>query len=167
MITLARLSIEEVLPFTGKNAPSKLYHVNGVPYMVKMSSLRYQTFQKSLSCVQCGLEGEFFLLQYSPMNKKKSKGKIVCHIENCELCAMKLASIAHNEPEGWEKPHFNLYHMGKKGGLILMTKDHVIPKSKNGPNRIENLQTMCMTCNIKKGNTMPGEEIASLTKIGD
>ena len=163
MITLAKFSIEEVLPFTGRGKPSKVYYVNGIPYVIKMSSLRYQTFQKSIKCVQCGLSGDFFLLQYSPFNEKKSKEKVVCHISDCEMCAMRLESLEHRQPEGWEKPHFNLYHMGKKGGLILMTKDHIIPKSRNGRDHIDNLQTMCITCNLRKSNTMPGDEI----KVGD
>ena len=36
-----------------------------------------------------------------------------------------------------------------------MTKDHIIPKSKGGPDCIENFQTMCEECNKKKKNTMP------------
>ena len=36
-----------------------------------------------------------------------------------------------------------------------MTKDHIVPKSKGGPDCIENFQTMCEECNKKKKNTMP------------
>jgi len=35
-----------------------------------------------------------------------------------------------------------------------MTKDHIIPSSKGGVNKLRNLQTMCVTCNVKKGNTI-------------
>lgn len=34
----------------------------------------------------------------------------------------------------------------------LMTKDHIVPKSKGGPNRLHNYQTMCATCNHRKGD---------------
>ena len=47
-------------------------------------------------------------------------------------------------------PHFNLYGE-RDGGLVLMTKDHVIPASVGGSSRPSNLQTMCATCNRLKG----------------
>lgn len=52
-------------------------------------------------------------------------------------------------------PHANLYHRRKDGSLMLMTKDHIIPKSKGGRNHINNLQTMCSACNETKGNRIP------------
>lgn len=33
-----------------------------------------------------------------------------------------------------------------------LTVDHIIPKSKGGPDDLENLQPMCTKCNTKKGN---------------
>lgn len=44
--------------------------------------------------------------------------------------------------------HFNLY--ADDGTLI--TKDHIVPRSKGGPDCVENMQTMCITCNKEKGN---------------
>jgi 5-methylcytosine-specific restriction endonuclease McrA len=51
--------------------------------------------------------------------------------------------------------HFNLYCV--EGDIqIQMTKDHIIPKSRGGKDRIENMQTMCATCNRNKGNKING-----------
>ena len=50
--------------------------------------------------------------------------------------------------------HFNLY--AEDG--TLMTKDHIIPKSKGGMDRVSNMQTMCYPCNKAKGATCPGYE---------
>jgi len=50
-------------------------------------------------------------------------------------------------------PHFNLYHKDDKEE-ILMTQDHIFPKSKGGAHCLENLQTMCFKCNHKKGNAI-------------
>lgn len=52
-----------------------------------------------------------------------------------------------------DNPHFNLYAL-KEGKEVLMTKDHIIPKSKNGKDVMSNFQTMCITCNQEKGNKL-------------
>lgn len=48
-------------------------------------------------------------------------------------------------------PHFNLY-AEENGRLVLMTKDHVLPKSKGGQDAFENYVTCCSICNNLKGN---------------
>ena len=49
-----------------------------------------------------------------------------------------------------KRAHFNLY--AEDG--TLMTKDHIIPKSRGGKNCINNFQTYCEHCNRSKGNTI-------------
>lgn len=39
----------------------------------------------------------------------------------------------------------------------LLTRDHIMPKSLGGGNEMSNSQTMCLTCNSKKGSTPPGD----------
>ena len=51
-----------------------------------------------------------------------------------------------------KRRHFNLY--AEDG--TLMTKDHIVPKSRGGQNLVSNMQTMCTTCNTAKGNDFVG-----------
>lgn len=51
-------------------------------------------------------------------------------------------------------PHFNLYHVRADGIAVLMTQDHIIPRSNGGKDWIGNLQTMCCICNVKKGSSV-------------
>ena len=93
-------------------------------YVARMGSLRYHTFRRSTRCAQCGLEATHFLLQTAPwMNT--------------------------NPPN---RAHFNLYAEVPDGEAILFTKDHIKPRSKGGPDKLSNLQTMCRPCNTKKSD---------------
>jgi len=47
---------------------------------------------------------------------------------------------------------FNMYGIDQFGHEVLITKDHIIPKSKGGKDRLSNYQTMCIRCNNEKGN---------------
>jgi 5-methylcytosine-specific restriction endonuclease McrA len=44
------------------------------------------------------------------------------------------------------------YKCGYCGSKDSLTLDHVIPKSKGGPNSWKNLITCCMKCNVTKGD---------------
>lgn len=50
-------------------------------------------------------------------------------------------------------PHLNLYAV-EDGKYILMTKDHIHPKSKGGANALHNYQTMCAPCNGEKADKL-------------
>jgi len=56
------------------------------------------------------------------------------------------------------RAHFNLYARDKDGLLVLMTKDHIKPRSKGGSHALSNLQPMCSPCNVAKGNSEEGSD---------
>jgi len=53
-----------------------------------------------------------------------------------------------------DKFHFNLYGNDSNGQEIMITKDHVIPRSKGGKNKLNNYQPMCFRCNQKKADKL-------------
>ncbi|MBV5347812.1 HNH endonuclease [bacterium] len=72
----------------------------------------------------------------------------------CVECGIKGLHFWAEKQEGQINNHLNLYGIDKHGDEILMTKDHIIPKSKGGSESLKNMQTMCTRCNGKKGNNL-------------
>ena len=74
---------------------------------------------------------------------------------NCVVCGIKGSFFAKERTTGSNEAfHLNLYAVNENGEEVLMTKDHIIPKSKGGKNTIDNYQTMCCKCNFEKGNKL-------------
>ena len=91
-------------------------------YNVNTHSDRLLCFKRNTKCVSCGVEGTIF------------------HLE------------CHETGSNTRQPHLNLYGIDDNGNEVLMTKDHIMPKSKGGKNHLSNYQTMCSRCNQKKGD---------------
>lgn len=83
--------------------------------------------QKGVTCTECQIKGQFFV-------KEK-----------------------HITKRGGEYFHLNLYAVDETGKEILMTKDHIIPRSSGGLDDIFNYQPMCAICNKKKANKINEE----------
>jgi len=71
----------------------------------------------------------------------------------CTKCNLQAGLFVHLR----DTQHLNLWHMqlygeNDGGDLILFTRDHIKPKSKGGPDRVSNLQIMCLYCNVRKGS---------------
>ena len=73
----------------------------------------------------------------------------------CVCCGKEGTHFKLCGDETTNRRHFNLY--AEDG--TMMTKDHILPKSKGGLNRVTNMQTMCINCNSEKGSKYPGYEI--------
>ncbi len=69
----------------------------------------------------------------------------------CVRCGIKGQYFAV-ERQGMSGYHLNLYHLTKGDNEIMITIDHILPRSRGGGNEPSNLQAMCIECNHEKGN---------------
>jgi 5-methylcytosine-specific restriction endonuclease McrA len=73
----------------------------------------------------------------------------------CKHCGLEgLYFWVENNTTQTSNYHLNLYGLDKHGREIMLTKDHILPKSKGGEDKLENFQVLCENCNVKKGNTL-------------
>lgn len=129
---LAVLDPEDVLPYAGPGSPPKCYaDPKGRKWSVRMRSRRYGMFRRSMSCACCGITGNVMILE---------------------------RHLGVGTPTRVRQPHFNLYS-ASPDGLTLMTRDHILPKSKGGKDTLDNYQTMCEPCNMLKGSDLVDMEI--------
>jgi len=73
----------------------------------------------------------------------------------CKKCGLKGTYFAlerHKDVDN--KYHFNLYGITKYGEEVMLTKDHIVPRSKGGKNNLDNYQTLCVKCNSKKSDSV-------------
>lgn len=70
----------------------------------------------------------------------------------CIHCGIEGKYFAKEITKDDKRYHLNLYAIDNNGKEVLMTKDHIIPYSKGGPNKLSNYQTMCIKCNVAKGS---------------
>jgi len=73
---------------------------------------------------------------------------------DCVQCGLKgtffaIERHANGDTRGY---HLNLYGIDESGAEVMLTKDHIKPKSKGGGDRLDNFQTMCIVCNSKKAD---------------
>lgn len=93
-------------------------------------------------------DGDFIKANSQRIQTFKKKG---CTCVNCGLHG---TYFVKEKVECDGSFHLNLYGINKDGKEVLFTKDHIIPKSKGGIDNISNYQTMCLPCNVRKGNTI-------------
>jgi 5-methylcytosine-specific restriction endonuclease McrA len=79
---------------------------------------------------------------------------------NCVACGIEgIIFLLEKQNKDHQSPHLNLYGW-RDDTLVLMTKDHIIPKSKGGKNELSNYQTMCVTCNNRKSNMLMHDNLS-------
>lgn len=123
LVRHGKYEIEKILPLLrGDQRSNRNQYIELDGALVKITSKRYSVFKKSLVCAGCGMKAAFFAVEKSIYQRENAK---------------------------W---HFNLYGLTEQGGEVIFTKDHIIPVAKNGSNALENLQTMCIICNMDKAD---------------
>ena len=56
-------------------------------------------------------------------------------------------------------PVLNLYGINHENKLVMINRDHIIPKSLGGVDSIENLRPACDLCNGARGNEVTGDDL--------
>lgn len=93
---------------------------------IRMRSPHLLNFRlHGIVCVECGLRGAFFAKEQLGGNPKNNEGETLV---------------------------LNLYGFNKCGEEVIMTRDHIKPKAKDGTNHLYNAQVMCFTCNQNKAD---------------
>ncbi len=64
----------------------------------------------------------------------------------------------------YARDKYRCQYCGKRSASEELTYDHVIPKSRGGTTRWENIVTCCIDCNRKKGGRTPEEARMKLTR---
>jgi 5-methylcytosine-specific restriction endonuclease McrA len=95
-------------------------------FTFKTQSQKYALFDRSITCVKCGIKGKFFIVERSEEGERLNT-----------------------------RFHANLYAVEKNGKYLLMTKDHIVPVSKGGKDSMKNYQVMCSKCNTEKADKFP------------
>lgn len=71
----------------------------------------------------------------------------------CYMCGLQATHFAIESSPGQDDHyHINLYALSPEGKEVLMTRDHVHPKSKEGSDDLDNAQTACSPCNARKSD---------------
>ncbi len=122
MLRDKKISIQEVLSAKTEPYDKKWTRLPQLECFINTDSLEMWK-QKGISCVACGITGEFFW-------KERTAG----------------------EGSMYNRWHLNLYAINQRGLEVLMTKDHVLAKANGGADEVSNLQPMCQPHNQKKAH---------------
>lgn len=72
----------------------------------------------------------------------------------CTCCGIEGKYFVKEKNKNTRSYHLNLYGIDENGKEVLITKDHIIPKSKGGRDNLDNYQTMCIRCNQAKADKL-------------
>ena len=98
-------------------------------------------------------KNEYLIMDGVPVKITSQRYAVFKKSTKCVTCGLQATFLAAERDDtlATDKYHLNMYGV-VDGEDILFTKDHIIPKSKGGANKLSNYQTMCTRCNSEKGN---------------
>lgn len=82
--------------------------------------------------------------------------KISCHFCGCTADQW-VSAKGKNDKQG--HPVLDLFATATDGKIVLMTRDHIIPKSLGGTDDVENLRPACGPCNETRANDVSQDVI--------
>jgi 5-methylcytosine-specific restriction endonuclease McrA len=145
-LRVATLPISEVLPFIftkeKRMSLQLMGHTWKSPEWIKMCHREY-------TVKICGRSGKINMSMSSQRYQMFAAKGIKCLY--CGIAGTYFA-IERGMKGNPNKFHFNLYGKDKKGREVMLTKDHIIPRSRGGRNILSNYQPLCYECNRKKSN---------------
>lgn len=86
------------------------------------------------------------------LNLTSQRLKLFRGNRTCVCCGIEGTFLKLEQHLPQDVPHFNLYASTELYGDMMLTKDHIIPKSAGGLCIMSNYQTMCARCNAIKDN---------------
>jgi hypothetical protein len=129
--------------------------INVAPMRSKQGLIHLSVFpiDEVLSKIQTDETKIEFLVDDVPYSVKMNSDRYVVFRNSrvCACCGLEGTKMILDVNPGNSNAHFNLYAV-ENDRLVLMTKDHTIPKSKGGRDELSNYSTMCCVCNNLKGD---------------
>lgn len=127
-LVIAELPWEDTLEAIGDKDHYVDYQIAGKTYRVNIGAERLRIIKKSPVCACCGVRATDVSIDLDAQQTKE---------------------------KGEPRYHVNFYartgdHQSDKIHLVLMTRDHVKPRSKGGEENEANSQTLCFNCNALK-----------------
>lgn len=155
MIRVATFTLEEVIPFIF--TPNKRHELRAQGY--KYTDWQWINASKRLYPIVTVYKDvykyDYKILRHVTVAMGSHRYQtFVLKGTKCAKCGVegKFFALECHTANNSEKFHFNLYGIDKHGEEIMITKDHIIPRSKGGKNVLSNYQPLCIKCNQQKAN---------------
>lgn len=91
------------------------------------------------------------IIDGTPVKRSTTLQVLATKGTKCVCCGIEGAYFMYFEDHNGGYARLMVYRNDYHGYPCFLTKDHIIPKTRGGPDIMDNYQVMCNTCNNKKG----------------